>query len=57
MKRSFPCHPDPGALHAATNPDATEKRRKFELPIAYDPDVDRLSKAAAAASLFTGDFR
>jgi dienelactone hydrolase len=38
----------PGAVHAFTNPEATEKGKKFNLPLAYNADVDRQSKAAAA---------
>jgi len=38
----------PGALHAFTNPDATDLGKKFKLPIAYDPAVDKESKAEAA---------
>ncbi len=32
-----------GALHAFTNPDATENGRKFNLPLAYNADADRKS--------------
>jgi dienelactone hydrolase len=35
----------PGALHAFTNPDATAKGKEFNLPLAYDADVDRQAKA------------
>lgn len=35
----------PGAMHSFTNPDATGKGRKFKLPLAYDADADRRSKA------------
>jgi len=35
----------PGAKHSFTNPDATEYGKKFNLPIAYDPDADRKSWA------------
>lgn len=35
----------PGAVHAFTNPDATAKGKKFNLPIAYDANADRQSKA------------
>ena len=38
----------PGAVHAFTNPEATEIGRKFKLPVAYDPEVNRQSKAEAA---------
>jgi len=33
----------PGALHAFTNPGATENGAKFNLPLAYDADADRQS--------------
>jgi len=46
----------PGALHAFTNPEATEKGRKFNLPLAYDPQADKQSKAEAA-KFFAGVFR
>ena len=39
----------PGAVHAFTNPDATEKGKKFNLPLAYDAETDRQAKAEAAA--------
>lgn len=32
-----------GAVHAFTNPDATENGRKFNLPLAYHAEVDRKS--------------
>lgn len=38
----------PGAVHAFTNPEATEKGKKFNLPLAYHPEVDRQAKAEAA---------
>lgn len=38
----------PGAVHAFTNPEATEKGKKFNLPLAYDPDADKQSKAEAS---------
>ena len=38
----------PGAVHAFTNPDATEKGQKFNLPLRYDAEVDRQAKAEAA---------
>lgn len=38
----------PGAVHAFTNPDATEKGKKFGLPLRYDAEVDRKAKAEAA---------
>jgi dienelactone hydrolase len=33
----------PGALHAFTNPAATETGKKFNLPIAYDAAADSAS--------------
>jgi dienelactone hydrolase len=33
----------PGAMHSFTNPDATELGKKFNLPIAYNPDADKKS--------------
>jgi dienelactone hydrolase len=38
----------PGALHAFTNPEATEKGKQFNLPLAYDAEADKQSKAEAA---------
>ena len=38
----------PGAVHAFTNPEATEKGKKFNLPLAYDAEADRQSKGEAA---------
>ena len=38
----------PGAVHAFTNPEATEKGKQFNLPLAYHPEADRRSKAEAA---------
>jgi dienelactone hydrolase len=35
----------PGAVHAFTNPEATEKGKKFNLPLAYNADADKKSKA------------
>ena len=43
----------PGAVHAFTNPDATENGKKFNLPLAYNAEVDKQSKAEAAK--FFGD--
>jgi dienelactone hydrolase len=37
----------PGAVHAFTNPEATEKGQKYKLPLAYNAEVDRQSKAEA----------
>lgn len=38
----------PGAVHAFTNPEATAQGKQFNLPLAYDPEADRQSKAEAA---------
>lgn len=38
----------PGAVHAFTNPEATEKGKQFNLPLAYDAEADKQSKAEAA---------
>ena len=38
----------PGAVHAFTNPEATEAGTKFNLPLAYNAEVDKESKAEAA---------
>jgi dienelactone hydrolase len=35
---------DPGAVHAFTNPAATENGKKFNLPLAYHPEADKQSK-------------
>ncbi|QRM31822.1 dienelactone hydrolase family protein [Microvirga sp. VF16] len=37
----------PGAVHAFTNPEATEIGQKFNLPLRYDAQVDREAKAEA----------
>ena len=37
----------PGAVHAFTNPEATELGQKFNLPLRYDAQVDRDAKAEA----------
>lgn len=37
----------PGAVHAFTNPEATELGKKFNLPLKYDAKVDQESKAEA----------
>jgi dienelactone hydrolase len=37
----------PGAVHAFTNPEATEAGRKFKLPLKYDAKADKASKAEA----------
>ena len=36
----------PQAKHSFTNPDATEKGKKYELPLAYDKDADTESWSA-----------
>ena len=38
----------PGAVHAFTNPEATELGKKFNLPLRYDAKVDAEAKAEAA---------
>jgi dienelactone hydrolase len=35
----------PGAVHAFTNPEATAAGKKFNLPLAYDAQADKQSKA------------
>lgn len=45
----------PGAVHAFTNPEATEKGKQFNLPLAYQPEADRQSKAEMA-KFFSGLF-
>jgi hypothetical protein len=35
-------------VHAFTNPEATEKGKTFNLPLAYDAQADRQSKAEAS---------
>jgi dienelactone hydrolase len=37
----------PGAVHAYTNPEATEAGKKFNLPLAYNPKVNKEAKAEA----------
>lgn len=37
----------PGAVHAFTNPEATEKGKQYNLPLAYNAEVDKKSKAEA----------
>jgi len=37
-----------GAVHAFTNPAATERGEKYKLPLRYDAAVDKQSKAEAA---------
>jgi dienelactone hydrolase len=46
----------PGAVHAFTNPEATEKGKQFNLPLAYDAKADQQAKAEAAA-FFSNVFR
>jgi dienelactone hydrolase len=46
----------PGAVHAFTNPEATEKGKQFNLPLAYHPEADKQSKAEAA-KFFSGVFK
>ena len=46
----------PGAVHAFTNPDATEKGKKFNLPLAYNAEVNREAKAEAG-KFFADAFR
>jgi dienelactone hydrolase len=38
----------PGAVHAFTNPEATEKGKQYKIPLAYNAEVDKQSKAEAA---------
>jgi len=38
----------PGAVHAFTNPEATELGKKFNLPLRYDAKVDQEAKAEGA---------
>ncbi len=45
----------PGAVHAFTNPEATELGKKFNLPLRYDPKADKESKAEAS-KFFAGVF-
>ena len=37
----------PGAVHAFTNPDATEAGKKFNLPLAYNEQADKAATAEA----------
>ena len=39
----------PEAVHAFTNPEATAKGKEFNLPLRYDAEADRQSKAEMAA--------
>jgi dienelactone hydrolase len=43
----------PGAVHAFTNPAATENGKKFNLPLAYDADADKKSWAEMEGFLKT----
>ena len=42
-RADFRCINYPGAVHAFTNPAATENGKKFNLPLAYSAEVDRQS--------------
>ena len=46
----------PGAVHAFTNPEATELGKKFNLPIRYNAKVDHEAKAEAA-KFFAADLQ
>jgi dienelactone hydrolase len=46
----------PGAVHAFTNPEATEFGKKFNLPLRYDAKADQESKAEAA-KFFAADLK
>jgi dienelactone hydrolase len=46
----------PGAVHAYTNPEATEAGKKFNMPIAYNAKVDKEAKAEAD-KFFAGVFK
>ncbi|BBB95903.1 MULTISPECIES: dienelactone hydrolase family protein [Bradyrhizobium] len=46
----------PGAVHAFTNPEATELGKKFNLPLRYDAKADQESKAEAA-KLFAANLK
>jgi len=46
----------PGAVHAFTNPEATELGKKFNLPLKYDAKVDEEAKAEAA-KLFAANLK
>ena len=41
----------PGAVHAFTNPEATELGQKFNLPLRYDAQVDHEAKTEASKFL------
>jgi dienelactone hydrolase len=46
----------PGAVHAFTNPEATDKGKQYNLPLAYNAEVDKKSKAEAD-SFFKAAFK
>jgi dienelactone hydrolase len=46
----------PGAVHAFTNPEATELGKKFNLPLRYDAKVDQEAQAEAA-KFFAADLQ
>ena len=46
----------PGAVHAYTNPEATEVGKKFNMPVAYNAKVDKEAKAEAD-KFFAAAFR
>ena len=46
----------PGAVHAFTNPEATELGKKFNLPLRYDAKADQEAKAEAA-KFFAADLQ
>jgi len=46
----------PGAVHAFTNPEATEKGKQFNLPLAYHPEADKQAKAEAS-KFFSAAFK
>jgi dienelactone hydrolase len=46
----------PGAVHAFTNPEATELGKKFNLPLRYDAKVDEEAEAEAA-KFFAADLK
>jgi len=46
----------PGAVHAFTNPDATELGKKFNLPLRYDAKADQEAKAEAV-KFFAADLQ
>jgi len=46
----------PGAVHAFTNPEATAAGKKFNIPLAYNADADKKSKAEAD-KLFAAAFK